>query len=98
MVAPLPPKAPGRNEPCPCGSRLKYKHCHGDDLKIETAKRIANQVFTQLVMREQVKRGICPNPECDGTLEDGKCTKCTFVVPEQSPVIATPAKNIIIPN
>ena len=19
----------GRNEPCPCGSSLKYKHCHG---------------------------------------------------------------------
>ena len=19
----------GRNEPCPCGSRKKYKHCHG---------------------------------------------------------------------
>ena len=19
----------GRNEPCPCGSGLKYKHCHG---------------------------------------------------------------------
>jgi len=22
-------KAPGRNEPCPCGSGKKYKHCHG---------------------------------------------------------------------
>jgi hypothetical protein len=22
------PKRPGRNEPCPCGSGLKYKHCH----------------------------------------------------------------------
>ncbi|MDR0233199.1 MAG: SEC-C domain-containing protein, partial [Zoogloeaceae bacterium] len=20
---------PGRNEPCPCGSGKKYKHCHG---------------------------------------------------------------------
>ncbi|MBV8633452.1 MAG: SEC-C domain-containing protein, partial [Burkholderiaceae bacterium] len=19
----------GRNDPCPCGSGLKYKHCHG---------------------------------------------------------------------
>jgi uncharacterized protein YecA (UPF0149 family) len=19
----------GRNEPCPCGSKKKYKHCHG---------------------------------------------------------------------
>ena len=22
-------KEPGRNEPCPCGSGLKYKNCHG---------------------------------------------------------------------
>jgi uncharacterized protein len=22
-------KAPGRNEPCPCGSGRKFKHCHG---------------------------------------------------------------------
>lgn len=22
------PPAPGRNEPCPCGSGLKYKKCH----------------------------------------------------------------------
>lgn len=21
---------PGRNDPCPCGSGLKYKRCHGD--------------------------------------------------------------------
>ena len=32
--APRPPTrhvlaAPGRNEPCPCGSGLKYKKCHG---------------------------------------------------------------------
>jgi SWIM/SEC-C metal-binding protein len=22
-------KTPGRNEPCPCGSGKKFKHCHG---------------------------------------------------------------------
>lgn len=25
----LPCKKVGRNEPCPCGSGLKYKKCHG---------------------------------------------------------------------
>lgn len=25
--------APGRNEPCPCGSQLKYKRCCGDPLR-----------------------------------------------------------------
>ncbi|HVC01066.1 MAG TPA: preprotein translocase subunit SecA [Steroidobacteraceae bacterium] len=37
MLAPPPPTVPfvravpkvGRNEPCPCGSGRKYKHCHG---------------------------------------------------------------------
>jgi len=24
----MPAKTPGRNEPCPCGSGKKYKHCH----------------------------------------------------------------------
>jgi len=28
-VMPGPMPAPGRNEPCPCGSGLKYKKCHG---------------------------------------------------------------------
>jgi hypothetical protein len=23
------PKKPGRNDPCPCGSGVKYKKCHG---------------------------------------------------------------------
>ncbi len=27
LLAGVPP--PGRNEPCPCGSGKKYKHCHG---------------------------------------------------------------------
>lgn len=26
-------KEPGRNDPCFCGSGLKYKHCHGDNSK-----------------------------------------------------------------
>jgi uncharacterized protein YecA (UPF0149 family) len=24
-------KEPGRNDPCPCGSGKKYKHCHIND-------------------------------------------------------------------
>ncbi|MFN9708700.1 MAG: SEC-C metal-binding domain-containing protein, partial [Burkholderiales bacterium] len=29
--APVLPEVPkvGRNDPCPCGSGKKYKHCHG---------------------------------------------------------------------
>ena len=32
-------KAPGRNDPCPCGSGKKYKNCHLD--KDEAAARAA---------------------------------------------------------
>jgi len=28
-AAPEPPKTPGRNDPCPCGSGLKFKNCCG---------------------------------------------------------------------
>jgi hypothetical protein len=34
-----PKKAPGRNDPCPCGSGKKYKQCHLD--KDEAAAREA---------------------------------------------------------
>jgi uncharacterized protein YecA (UPF0149 family) len=27
--SPLPGQKVGRNDPCPCGSGKKYKHCHG---------------------------------------------------------------------
>jgi len=27
-------KHPGRNEPCPCGSGKKFKHCHGSSFKV----------------------------------------------------------------
>lgn len=38
----MPKNAPGRNDPCPCGSEKKYKHCHlgknAEEIE-ETAKR-----------------------------------------------------------
>lgn len=29
VIPPVKAKRPGRNDPCPCGSGLKYKKCHG---------------------------------------------------------------------
>lgn len=29
VVPPVKTKKPGRNDPCPCGSGIKYKRCHG---------------------------------------------------------------------
>lgn len=31
---------PGRNDPCPCGSGLKYKHCHEGKSQV-TSRRVA---------------------------------------------------------
>lgn len=48
----------GRNEKCPCGSGLKFKHCHGDEMKQAVCNRVANEKMVQLILAEQVKRGI----------------------------------------
>ena len=37
--APLIAKKIGRNDPCPCGSGKKAKHCCGTDTKYYTTKK-----------------------------------------------------------
>ena len=61
-------REPGRNDLCPCGSKLKYKYCHGDESKRVIANRVANLKMMQLVETEQKKRGIIPY--------DYKCANC----------------------
>lgn len=34
-------RPPGRNHPCPCGSGIKFKKCHGDSVKISKASQQA---------------------------------------------------------
>lgn len=61
---------PGRNDLCSCGSKLKFKWCHGDESKRVIANRVANLKMMELVLQEQKKRGIvpfayqCDNPDC----------------------------------
>lgn len=47
---------PGRNEPCPCGSGLKYKKCHGDPLKQALCNRTANEKMVVLIEDEKTKQ------------------------------------------
>jgi len=47
---------PGRNEPCPCGSGLKYKKCHGDSLKQALCNRVANEKMVALIELEKEKQ------------------------------------------
>lgn len=49
-------QSPKRNEPCPCGSGLKYKQCHGDVIKQEICNRVANEKMIQLIYEEKKKK------------------------------------------
>jgi hypothetical protein len=53
-------QTPGRNDPCPCDSGLKYKYCHGDESKRVIANRVANLKMCELILAEQKKRGLVP--------------------------------------
>lgn len=48
--------APGRGDPCPCGSELKFRNCHGDGGKQAACDRIAFEHMSKLIMREKHKR------------------------------------------
>lgn len=48
----------GRNDPCPCGSKLKFKFCHGDPMKQAVCNRVANEKMVELIRAEQKKRGL----------------------------------------
>ena len=69
----------GRNEPCPCGSGLKHKHCHGDILKQEVCNRVANETMVKLILQEKRRKGIpieCVCPDCNKT--PGIIENCKF--------------------
>lgn len=63
----------GRNQPCPCKSGLKYKHCHGDLCKQQICNLAANQKMISLIHEEQIKKGIrCKH----GQLKTKHCPSC----------------------
>ena len=66
-------REPGRNEPCPCESGLKYKICHGDGMKRAVCDRVANEKMVQLIAEEKFKKGlICKH----GVNTDEHCKDC----------------------
>ncbi|HDY89741.1 MAG TPA: hypothetical protein ENH82_16705 [bacterium] len=90
MTLKLKNREPGRNEPCPCKSGLKYKHCHGDLLKREVCNRVANETMVQLILQEKRKKGIpieliCPdcNQEADITRNCEFCNRTGVVTKKQ---------------
>lgn len=82
----------GRNEPCPCGSGLKFKRCHGDVLKQAVCDRVANEKMVELIRVEQRKAIIAIQQEncelCGHTGEidypnDGTKCPCQFITDEE---------------
>jgi hypothetical protein len=61
-------REPGRNDPCPCGSELKYKWCHGDLGKRAVCERIMAEAMTRLIMREKHKRGMITDEQLEAIL------------------------------
>ena len=59
---------PGRNEPCVCGSGLKYKRCHGDPCKLAICNRIVDERMTGLIMKEKFDRGLITEREYNAFL------------------------------
>jgi hypothetical protein len=59
---------PGRNDPCPCGSGLKAKHCHLDEMKRAVCNRVANEKMCQLIAEEKLKRNVESETESEGKI------------------------------
>lgn len=56
---------PKRNEPCPCGSELKYKNCHGDPTKKAVCEVAVRETMLRLIMQEKHKRGMITNEQLE---------------------------------
>ena len=62
-----------RNEPCPCKSGLKFKHCHGDRGKRCVCEAVMRETMVRLIIQEQFKKGlICEH----GIKKDEHCKDC----------------------
>jgi uncharacterized protein YecA (UPF0149 family) len=45
-------QSPGRNEPCPCGSGLKFKKCHNNPVFKQNAFEEAKKAYAAAMMRQ----------------------------------------------
>ena len=61
--------APGRNDPCPCKSGLKFKFCHGDPGKMAACDRVAFEHMSLLIIKEQHKHKIISDEQYKAFME-----------------------------
>ena len=102
----------GRNSLCPCSSKLKFKHCHGNEkfrnMCQQEANRVANNMLKALIQQMQVQKGICP--KCTERFTNNHCDKCDmdFITKEEADKrieeekraksVVVPSKKIILPT
>lgn len=65
-------KEPKQNEPCPCGSELKYKICHGDPTKKAACEVAVRETMLRLIMQEKHKRGMITDEQLEMILNPGE--------------------------
>lgn len=59
----------GRNEPCPCGSGLKFKYCHNDPVKKAICEVMVREEMLRLIMQEKYKCNMITEQELREFLE-----------------------------
>ncbi len=66
-------KKPKRGDPCPCGSTLKHRDCHGSGEKQRLCNEMVRQYMLSLIVEEMIKKGIM----CEHGVKAGeKCVDC----------------------
>jgi hypothetical protein len=61
-------KEPGRNDLCPCGSKLKYKWCHGDPGKRAVCEAAMRETMVRLIIIEKHKRDMITDEQLEAVL------------------------------
>ncbi len=61
-----------RNEPCGCGSGLKFKYCHGDSGKRAVVERYVQEIMLRLIMKEKHKQGLISSVQYQAWISKAK--------------------------
>lgn len=60
---------PRRNEPCPCGSELKFSQCHGDPAKKRICEDVVSETMFRLIMQTKFDKGMITEQELRSALD-----------------------------
>jgi hypothetical protein len=62
-----------RSDPCPCGSGLKYKKCHGNATIINGCTEIAQYMLLKLISKARYAAGLIDEEEYNRLAETAIC-------------------------